>query len=124
MKIKPTIMVADDDPGIVDSIKIMLEEFDFDVETTLNGNTVRNLKNTIPDLILLDLWMSGIDGRDICKHLKSQDLTKHIPIIIVSANRDTEQIAQKCGADDFLAKPFDMTVMIEKINTLLKNSSL
>ena len=84
MKTKKKIMVADDDAGIVDALKILLEEFDFEVDTTMNGNTVHDVKDEMPDLILLDLWMSGMDGRDICRHLKSQEGTKHIPIIIVS----------------------------------------
>ena len=116
-------MVADDDPGIIDSLKIMLEEFDFEVETTMNGNTVYDIKNELPDLILLDLWISGMDGRDICTHLKSQEATKHIAIIIVSANKDTEHIARACGADDFLLKPFDMRVLLGKIDAALKDIS-
>jgi CheY-like chemotaxis protein len=68
-----------------------------------------------PDLLLLDIWMSGLDGREICKALKLQDHTKHIPIILVSANRDTEQIAHDAGADDFLNKPFDMDDLLRKV---------
>jgi CheY-like chemotaxis protein len=50
--------------------------------------------------------MSGVDGRDVCKLLKSAAATKHIPIIMVSAAKDTEKIAKDSGADDFIAKPF------------------
>lgn len=101
-------MIADDDPGILDALTIMLEDGGYEVETTTDSSTVRDMKEELPDLLLLDIWMSGWDGRETCKYLKSQELTKHIPIIVVSANRDVEQIAREAGADDFLAKPFQM----------------
>ena len=107
-KLRRRIMIADDDPGILDALTIMLEDGGYEVETTTNGSTVQNMKEELPDLLLLDIWMSGWDGREACKYLKSQELTKHIPIIVVSANRDVEQIAREAGADDFLAKPFQM----------------
>jgi len=114
---KKTIMIADDDPGIVEVLTLMLEDAGYEVETTDDGQTVREVKEHLPDLILLDIWMAGFDGRDICKYLKSQKLTKHIPLIIISANKDTEGIAKEAGADDFIAKPFEMKellAMVEK----------
>jgi len=115
--IKKTIMIADDDPGIVDVLTLMLEDAGYEVETTDDGQTVKDIKEHLPDLILLDIWMAGYDGRDICKYLKSQELTKHIPLIIISANKDAEGIAKDAGADDFIAKPFEMEdflAMVEK----------
>ncbi len=58
--------------------------------------------------------MSGVDNRNICKKLKSKKLTKYIPIIIISANKDTEKIANEAGADDFIAKPFDRNDLLVK----------
>ncbi|HVF69319.1 MAG TPA: response regulator [Xanthomonadales bacterium] len=109
------IMVADDDPGILDATKIMLEEAGYEVETTVDGAVVRDVHEEYPDLILLDIWMSSMNGTDICKHLKSNKLTKHIPIIMFSANKDTEKIAKVAGADDFLAKPFQMEQLLVKV---------
>ena len=107
---KKKILVADDNPAILDALKIMLEEADadYEVETTVDGATAQNMKDHLPDLLLLDIWMSGIDGRDICKHLKSAAKTKHIPIILVSATKDIAQIAKDSGADDCISKPFQM----------------
>ncbi len=110
------ILIADDDPGILDALKIMLEEMGYIVETTTDGETVKKVYTHLPDLILLDIWMSGMDGRDICKKLKSQEKTKNIPIIMVSANRDTEKIAKEAGADDFVAKPFEMDDLLDMIS--------
>ena len=109
------ILVADDNPAILDALKIMLEEASYEVETTVDGATARDMKRPFPDLLLLDIWMSGVDGRDVCKHLKSAPATKHIPIIMVSAAKDTEQIAKDSGADDFIAKPFQMDHLLATV---------
>lgn len=108
-------MIADDDPGILDSIGIMLEFEGYEVSTTLNGNTLLDLENELPDLLLLDIWMSGTDGRDICRLLKQKQNTSKIPIVMISASRDIERSAIEAGADDFLSKPFDMDDLLKKI---------
>jgi DNA-binding response OmpR family regulator len=112
---KKKIMIAEDDTGIIEAMQIMLEDAGYVVTTTIDGQTVREMEKELPDVLLLDIWMSGTSGRDICKQLKTQDLTKHIPIIMCSANRDTEQIAREAGADDFLAKPFEMKDLLAKV---------
>jgi len=105
---KKKILVADDNPAILDALKIMLEEEGYEVETTVDGATVQDIKEPLPDLLLLDIWMSGIDGRNVCKLLKSSAATKHIPIIMISATKDIKQIAKDSGADDCVSKPFQM----------------
>src|SRR5688572_25456401 len=87
------VLVADDDPAILDSTQLLLEELGYRVKTTVNGDTVRDMREDLPDILLLDIWMSGWDGRDICRHLKRQAQTSHIPIIIISANRDVAAMA-------------------------------
>ncbi|GAC1302063.1 MAG: hypothetical protein NVSMB24_05990 [Mucilaginibacter sp.] len=109
------IMIADDDPGILDAVSIMLEYEGYDVESTLNGADLLTMQGELPDLLLLDIWMSGNDGRDICRHLKQTALTSALPIVMISASRDIERSAIEAGADDFLAKPFDMADLINKI---------
>jgi DNA-binding response OmpR family regulator len=112
---KKKILVADDDRGILDALKMMLEEVGYEVNTISDGETFDEVKKYHPDLLLLDIWMSGVDGRDICKQLKAQELTMSIPIIMISANSDTEQIAKNVGADDFISKPFQMDELLEKV---------
>ncbi|WP_158988999.1 PleD family two-component system response regulator [Mucilaginibacter sp. L196] len=114
------IMIADDDPGIVDAVEMLLEFEGYDVISTVDGSTVLDMKENLPDLLLLDIWMSGEDGRDICKKLKQEPLTKNIPIIMVSASRDIEESAIEAGADDFLAKPFEMNELLKKIEDLTR----
>ena len=109
---KKKILVADDNPAILDALKIMLEEEGYAVETTVDGATVQNISKPFPNLLLLDIWMSGIDGRNVCRLLKSNPTTKHIPIVIISATKDIEQIAKDSGADDCISKPFQMEYLL------------
>lgn len=111
------ILIADDDSAILDVVTIILEDAGYEVNSTEKGEELLDMKEPLPDLILLDIWMLGKDGRDICKHLKSNSKTSHIPVIIVSANRDIQKIAAECMADAYLAKPFemdDLLVIIEE----------
>lgn len=112
------IALADDDPGILDAVGMMLTLEGYQVSATLNGNTVLDLEKQLPDIYILDIWMSGSDGRDLCKKLKSNSLTKHIPVILISASNDLQRSAEAAGADDFLAKPFEIDSLLEKIEQL------
>ena len=108
-------MIADDDRAIVDAVQAMLEFGGYEVSFTYDGATILGLQENLPELILLDIWMSGTDGRDVCKALKKHALTKDIPVIMISASPDLEDSAKDAGADDFLEKPFDMDDLFEKI---------
>lgn len=114
------ILVADDDAAICDSLQLMLEDEGYIVETTVNGETVTKMQKNFPDLLLLDIWMSGQDGREIAKFLKNQKNTKHIPIIMVSASRELEKAAKESGANDFIEKPFKMDSLLAKIDKYIK----
>jgi DNA-binding response OmpR family regulator len=109
------IMIADDDPGIVDAVEMLLEFEGYEVTSTVDGTTVLEMKKDLPDLLLLDIWMSGEDGRDICKKFKESELTKNIPVIMISASRDVRESAIAAGANDFLAKPFEMNELLKKV---------
>ena len=115
------ITVADDDPGILDAVGMMLEMEGYVVNATLNGNTVLTSQNELPDIYVLDIWMSGSDGRELCKQLKSDEKTKHIPVILISASNDLKRSAETAGADDFLAKPFEIDALLEKVAKALAN---
>jgi CheY-like chemotaxis protein len=105
---KKWVLVADDDPGICDTLSLILLDAGYEVTTTLDGRTVLELGANLPDLILLDIRMSGIDGGEICKHLKSHEETVHIPVIMISANKDTPMIASQAGAEAYVLKPFEV----------------
>lgn len=103
------ILVIDDDPAIVDVLQLMLEDAGYSVEVQMDGQAARQLASPFPDLLFLDIRISGTNGGTLCRHLKSQPATQHIPIILLSAHRETERIAREAGADAFLAKPFEMS---------------
>ncbi len=109
------VLIADDDTGILDSIGMILEFEGYEVRTTTNGNSLLNMELDFPDILLLDIWMSGIDGRDICKQLKQKESTRKIPIVMISASKDIERSAIESGADDFLAKPFELDDLLKII---------
>ncbi|WP_379084871.1 PleD family two-component system response regulator [Pedobacter sp. UC225_65] len=115
------ITVADDDPGILDAVGMMLEMEGYEVNATLNGHTILNFEQELPDIYVLDIWMSGTDGRELCKKLKSEELTKNIPVILISASNDLKRSAETAGADDFLAKPFEIDMLLSKIEKALTN---
>lgn len=107
------ILVVDDDEGIVEVIQIVLEGEGYAVRTATNGAGLHDLTDDLPDLILLDVLLSGDDGRDICKALKSNPMTRSIPVIMLSAHSDASKVADAGGADDFLEKPFDVDKLID-----------
>lgn len=115
------ILVADDDTDILDAMKIVLEEMgNYETVTTSQPETVFHHKNPLPDLILLDLWMSGVKGSDICRALKSDQQTQNIPVILFSASPDVREEAEESGADDYTTKPFQIQDLLKKINDLVR----
>jgi DNA-binding response OmpR family regulator len=110
------IMVIDDDPGILEAIKAILESENYAVLATDRMDQVMELKNgELPDLILLDLLLSGKDGREIAKALRGSEKTKNIPIVMLSAHPSAEDASKEGGADEFLAKPFDMDELLKVV---------
>ncbi len=113
---KKKILVVDDEPDILEFLQEILEDEGFAVTTTDKGEYAENLHNGgLPQLILLDMLLSGKDGREIARHLKKHDETKHIPVIMFSAHPSAEEAARLAGADDFLAKPFEIDELLAKI---------
>jgi len=113
------ILIADDDEGIVDAVTMILEVMGYDVDYTYDGGAVIDAVKNKPDLIMLDIWMSGYDGRDICKQLKNDPKYSEIPILMISASRDIRQSAMDAGANDFMEKPFEMDSLLNKVDHLL-----
>src|SRR5579863_2095089 len=104
-----TILIVDDDPDIVLVLRAMLEDAGYiAVATDTASELMGLLKRETPNLILLDMLLSGHDGREIVARLKARPDTSRIPILMLSAHPTAERDARSAGADDFLAKPFEM----------------
>lgn len=109
------ILIADDDSDILESLKMMLEMVGYDVKTTLRAENIATMFRFRPDLLLLDIRLSGKDGREVCRDIKRKKETKKIPVIMISANNDVAKSAKDSGADDFIAKPFEVKDLLNKV---------
>ncbi len=110
------ILVVDDEPDILEFLQVILEEEGYEVLTSDKGEFLVQLHNGgLPDLILVDILLSGKDGREIVRHLRSQEETKQIPIIMISAHPSSEETAREAGANDFLSKPFEIDELLTKV---------
>lgn len=113
---KNKILVIDDDKAILDVVKIILEENKYQVATLGEGaEIVAKVKKINPILILLDIWLSGFDGYDLTQLLKNDPATAIIPIVMISANNETEKISKNAGADAFLLKPFNIDDLLTMV---------
>lgn len=123
-KSKQHILVVDDDQGILDALQAMLEEVGYHVITANTPQSIHKIiKTHKPGLILLDIWMPGVDGQAITKDIKNKEATKHIPIILFSALNELDQLAKQAGADGFLRKPFNIDELLSLVKKHLKNAS-
>jgi len=111
------VLIVDDNRDILWVVEVILKRYGFEVMTTLKGEEVLlKTKMFSPQLILLDVFLSGIDGIDICNTLKSTPETKDIPVIMISAHTNFKEVKKFCRADDFMSKPFDANELVRKIN--------
>ncbi|RZM18513.1 MAG: response regulator [Pedobacter sp.] len=114
------ILIVDDDQDIVEVTKLLLEIEGYRVLGMHDpNNVIDNVRNYRPELLILDVMLGDIDGREICHHLKNSSDTKHIPILMFSAVHDFQSIKDnRCDADDFISKPYHVDTMLEKVNRL------
>lgn len=117
------ILVVDDDRDILDALKIILTMDNYVVDATDKGEeTLEKATYQKPDLILLDVLLSGVDGREICRSLKAKKETQKIPIIMISAHPDAKESTKKAGADHFIAKPFDIDNLLFTIDWVMSKN--
>ncbi|RYY62671.1 MAG: response regulator [Chitinophagaceae bacterium] len=109
---KKKIYVADDDANILELMQLILEARGYEVITSADGRSLSRLTD-LPDMIFLDIAMSGTDGGEICHSFKQQHRLNERPVVLVSANTNLREIADRCGADAVLAKPFDIKSVVE-----------
>jgi DNA-binding response OmpR family regulator len=114
------ILAVDDDLYILDALTELLQYSGYEIATTPKGDEVFNkIDESVPDLILLDVMLAGFDGRDVCKKLKENKKTQNIPVIMISATPNIAESVKNSGADDYIAKPFDISQLLEKIEQQL-----
>lgn len=116
MPLKKKVLIVDDDKDILEALELIFDVEGYETKTSAGGEEVNQVINEYsPDVIVLDVLLSGRDGRIICKNLKSEIETQKIPIIMISAHPDAKRSTLEVGANEFLAKPFDIYELLEKV---------
>jgi DNA-binding response OmpR family regulator len=117
------LLLVEDNPDVIRYLKSLLEE-DYNVEEALSGTEgFEKAQETIPDLIISDVMMPGMDGFSLCRKLKADLKTSHIPIVLLTARSDFDSRIEglSTGADAYLSKPFNKRELFVQINTLIES---
>lgn len=123
---KQKILVVDDERDILNLVDYNLSKEGYRVECIDTGEeALRAAKSSLPDLIILDLMLPGLDGLEVCKILKYDSKTSGIPIIMLTAKGEEADIVTglELGADDYIVKPFSPRVLLARVKTILRRST-
>ena len=123
---KAKIYIVDDEEDILDLVEYNLTKEGYEVELFTTGEEIlRKVKKDIPDLILLDLMLPGVDGLDVCKVLKHTPDTANIPIIMLTAKGEEADIVTglELGADDYIPKPFSTKILLARVKAVLRRKN-
>jgi two-component system phosphate regulon response regulator PhoB len=124
---KETILVVEDEEDIRELLKYNLEKEGYQVFGAATGEAaLKNVRDRLPDLILLDLMLPGIDGLEVCRRLKGEAQTRHLPIVMLTAKGEEADIVTglELGADDYVTKPFSPRVLLARLRAALRGRSL
>lgn len=120
MKENRNILVVDDDSGIGEMLKVLLELNGYSVSVTEKPDEAEVLiAQKDIDLVLLDKLISGVNGTEVCARLKNNQDTAEVPILMMSALHEAGEKCRDAGANDFIAKPFEMEDLLHKIEELI-----
>ncbi len=120
---RPKVLIVDDEMDTLLPLKRSLEVENYIVVEALNGQEALDIvKNEIPDIILLDIMLPGMDGYEVCSRLKNNALTKNIPIIMLTARDNVKEKVKglETGADDYVAKPYNLHELKARIKSVLR----
>jgi DNA-binding response OmpR family regulator len=126
MNSKKRILVVEDDPHVVIFVTDILEYMRFEVLIARNGvEGLEKVKKEKPDLIILDVMMPEMDGYEVCRRLKSDTRTQHLPILMLTAKGQIQDKVKglDIGADDYLAKPYDKEEFESRVKALIRRTS-
>ncbi len=115
------VLVIDDDEDILEILNVIFQESGYEIVISNTGEAAEHIRIIQPDIVLLDVRIIGSakSGPEICKEIKSQLETRHLPVMLVSGESDLAIIAQECGADSYVAKPFDIFDLLSKVEDYL-----
>ena len=117
---KKRIHVLEDDKDIAFIIEFLLKDEGYEIQVSSTFKELREkLKDSIPDLFILDVMLPDGNGLDICRDLKNDTFTKHIPVIVMSANVRNQELSEASSPDDYISKPFDLDYIENRIKKLI-----
>ncbi len=120
---RETILVVDDEEDILDLVEYNLARDGYRVSCAASGEAALKAARTqLPDLVVLDLMLPGVDGLEVCKRLKADARTQHIPVIMLTAKGEEADVVTglELGADDYISKPFSPRVLAARVKTVLR----
>ena len=120
------ILIVDDEEDILELVRYNLVRGGFDVTTVTTGEeAIKKAKSSIPDLVLLDLMLPGVDGLEVCNILKREAKTAHVPIVMLTAKGEEADIVVglELGADDYITKPFSPRVLVARVKAVLRRKT-
>ena len=123
---RKTILVVEDEEDILELVEYNLGKNGFAVTTVTTGEeALKSIRSRLPDLVLLDLMLPGIDGLEVCKILKTDPGTQAIPVVMLTAKGEESDIVTglELGADDYITKPFSPKVLIARVRTVLRRKT-
>ena len=118
-----TLLLAEDDPSIQLVARLSLKRAGFNVTVASNGvEALAKVQELMPEVVLLDWMMPEMDGIDVCRHLKADERTAHIPVIFLTARSQEAELRQglSIGAIGYITKPFDALTLGQQVRTLLE----
>ena len=118
----PRVLAVDDEPNILELVKLYLEREGYQVETASRGGDAISKMNTVnPDIIILDLMLPDIDGFEVCRQIRSKS---RVPILMLTARKEDidKVVGLEMGADDYLTKPFNPRELVARIKAILRRS--
>jgi len=125
-KDRRNILIVDDEPHIVNLVKLSLDRNKYNVSGAYSAReALRLVESGVPDVIIVDIMMPGVNGYELCQALRENAGTKHVPIIILSAKgqMNDKLHAIDVGADDYITKPFDPMELERRIRLNLGTAS-
>jgi len=120
-----TVLIIEDEPSLQEILTYNLESRGYQVLVFDDGTAgLAGVRKHVPDIVLLDIMLPGMDGFEVCRHIRSDPLIKHLPVLMMTARGEEidQLVGFQMGADDYVTKPFKMRILLERIKSLLRRT--
>ncbi|MFQ5715861.1 MAG: response regulator [Nitrospinales bacterium] len=121
------IVVVEDEEDILELVRYNLVKEGFEVSCVMSGeDAIKTVRSELPDLVVLDLMLPGVDGLEVCKTLKNDSTTSEIPVVMLTARGEEVDVVTglELGADDYITKPFSPRILATRIKAILRRKNI